>query len=444
MSATNDEPVSSEVTRRHFLEKAATTGALAATGVLFGGGGSALARTAARRTAVTAAASNTVRFLSWDTIAVMQPVVDLFKKKHPKIDLVLEFETPSSYVSTLATRIASGTAPDVFIYTSQNKGPLNAGNHVLDLSDQPLARVMAKVNKTFMSNNGKVYGFSPASWAAGPIWNMDLLDKANVKPPTTWAQFIDVCKALKASGVTPYADASQVGAALEGLLGSYFLHHGLFKVGQVQAKADRMIFGGKSTFKRQWAAPLNAYYELYSSGLVPTSTTALTGAQLDSEMATGALAGLGSGPWDVAAILQENPKLNLKMYPTPGLQAGQEFWCGSPNEGWAVYSKTKSQQAALTFVNFLATPDALRAYAKSSGDIITTSNYKSPVSSALKLTEQAVRSSDYYFTGNSWPVNDSQAMGNVAVAQLNAMVGGQATPTAVLAAMDQEAAKLRK
>ncbi len=153
------------LSRRRFLGMGAAATALAAVAPAALRGGIASATTLApnsRWQPATSSASGTVSFLSWDTIAVMQPVVALFKKMNPKVTVELEFENPNTYVDTLATRLLAGTAPDVFIYTAQNKAALNAGDYVLELTDHPSTKVMAAANRNFMSNGDKVYGFSPA------------------------------------------------------------------------------------------------------------------------------------------------------------------------------------------------------------------------------------------------------------------------------------------
>jgi raffinose/stachyose/melibiose transport system substrate-binding protein len=388
--------------------------------------------------------SGTISFLSWDTLAISQPMVNLFQKAYPNVQVQVEFENPNTYIATLATRLASGTAPDIFIYTAQNKAALNAGDYVLDITDQYSTTVMAAANRNFMSDAGKVYGFSPASWASGPIWNLQLLDKVGGTPPATWDEFIEVGHKLKALGVTPYSDAAQLGTILEGLLGSYFKAQGLLAPGQVLGiEADNKIFSGASTFAKEWLTPLEMYNQLYTEGLIPSSVVSLTGSEFDSELANGQLGALGSGPWDVNSVQQDNPKVPLKMLPVPGAQAGQEFWCGAPNQGWAICSKSKNTDAALAFVNWLATPEALENYAKLSGDIITTTNYASPVPSSLTETATAARSSDYYFTAISWPTQYSEALGDVAIAEVDLMIQGKASPQQVLAAMDAEVQKLR-
>ena len=439
-------PDSAGMSRRRFMALGSAGAALAAvsaSSLVSGCSGSSSPAPAAKSSGN--GVSGTISFLSWDTLAISQPMVNLFQKAYPNVQVQVEYQNPNTtYLPTLATRLSSGTAPDVFIYTAQNKASLNAGDYVLDITDQDSTKVMAAANRNFMSNGGRVYGFSPASWASGPIWNLKLLDKVGGTPPATWDEFIETGHRLKGLGVTPYSDAAQLGTILEGLLGSYFKSQGLLAPGQVLGiEADNRIFAGQSTFQKEWITPLSMYDQLYTEGLIPSSVVALTGAEFDSELANGQLGALGSGPWDVNTVQQDNPSVPLKMLPVPGAKAGEEFWCGAPNQGWAVYSKSKNLEAALAFVNWLATPEALENYAKLSGGIITTTNYESPVPSPLTETAAAARSSNYYFTGISWPTKYSGLLGDVAIAQVNMMIQGKATPQQVLAAMDAEVQKLR-
>jgi raffinose/stachyose/melibiose transport system substrate-binding protein len=436
-------PGDAGVSRRRFIGSAgAALAAVSASSLVSACAGSSSPAPAAKSSGN--GISGTISFLSWDTLAISQPMVNLFQKAHPNVQVEVEFENPNTYISTLATRLASGTAPDIFIYTAQNKAALNAGGYVLDITDQDSTKVMAAANRNFMSDGGRVYGFSPASWASGPIWNLQLLDKVGGTPPATWDEFIEIGHKLKGLGITPYSDAAQLGTILEGLLGSYFKTQGLLAPGQVLGiEADNKIFSGQSTFQEEWLTPLTMYDQLYKEGLIPSSVVSLTGAEFDSELANGQLGALGSGPWDVSTVQQDNPKVPLKMLPVPGAKAGEEFWCGAPNQGWAISSKSKNLDAAAAFVNWLATPEALENYAKLSGDIITTTNYASPVPSSLTETAGAARSSNYYFTGISWPTKYSELLGDAAIAEVNLMIQGKASPQQVLAAMDAEVQKLR-
>ena len=433
------------LSRRRFMALGSAGAALVAAGAAGCASAASTPSASSGRKSSGKGVTGTISFLSWDTLAISQPLVNQFQKAYPNVHVQVEFENPNTYISTLATRLASGTAPDIFIYTAQNKAALNAGDYVLDLTDQDSTKVMAAANRNFMSNGSRVYGFSPASWAACPIWNLQLLDKVGGTPPATWDEFIEVGQKLKAlGGVTPYTDAAQLGTILEGLLGSYFKAQGLLAPGQVLGiEADNRIFSGQSTFVKEWMTPLSMYDQLYKEGLIPSSVVSLTSAEIDSELANGQLGALGSGPWDVNSVQQDNPKVALKMLPVPGAKAGEDFWCGAPNQGWAVNAKSPNVDAAVAFVNWLATPAALASYAKLSGDIITTTNYASPVPSSLTEAAQAARDSNYYFTGISWPTKYSELLGDAAIASVDQMIQGQVSPLQVLQAMDAEVQKLR-
>jgi ABC-type glycerol-3-phosphate transport system substrate-binding protein len=131
------------------------------------------------------------------------------------------------------------------------------------------------------------------------------------------------------------------------------------------------------------------------------------------------------------------------MYPVPGLTAGQSFWCGAPTEGWAVNAKSKNLPGALKFLEFLATPAALELYGSQSGQIITATNVMTPVAKELTLAAKAARSSEYYYTGISWPAPIADALGNVANAQFQLLIEGKITPAQLEANMGAAVKRLQ-
>jgi len=361
---------------------------------------------------------------------VIKPLVDLFEKQNPSITIeTSHLQGPQPYVSVLATRLLAGVGPDIFIYTVENKTALNKYNYVYDLSSQPFINVMASNNRDFMSYNGGVWGLSVAAWAGGIYYNKALLSKVGSGPATTWAEFLALCKKFKAMGITPYFGGGQPDVVVEALIGSHFKTAGI---------SDAAIFDGKATFAEYWGPPLALYDQLYSTGLVPPSMVGVseTSGELQSEFANGKLATYGSGPWDEPGLLADNPKLDFEMYPVPGATAAsQAFWCGAPTEGWAINAKSKNLPAALKFLEFLASPAALKLYGSSSGQIITATNVSTPVAPELDLCAKAARASTYYYTGIAWPAPIADALGNDANAQFELLVGGKITPAKLEANM---------
>ncbi|MGD0808608.1 MAG: extracellular solute-binding protein [Acidimicrobiales bacterium] len=432
---TTTNPPGPSLTRRRFL----ALGAAGAAGTALVAASPSAASAAIRSSGITRVrepdAKTTLSFLSWDTIPVIQPVVDLFQKQNPSIGIeISHLQGPQPYVSTLATRLLAGVGPDIFIYTVENKTQLNKYNYVYDLSGQAFTKVMAANNLNFMSYNGGVWGLSVAAWAGGIYYNKALLAKVGSGPATTWDEFLTLCSKFKAMGITPYFGGGQPDVVVEALIGSHFKTAGL---------TDANIFDGKATFAEYWGPPLALYDKLYSSGLVPASMVGVsqTSGELQSEFANGKLATYGSGPWDEPTILADNPKLDFEMYPVPGATAAsQRFWCGAPTEGWAINSKTKNLPGALKFLEFLASPEALKLYGSSSGQIITTNNVMTPVAPQLSLCATAARASTYYYTGIAWPAPIADALGNDANAQFELLVAGKTTP-AKLEAYLQSAVK---
>ena len=96
--------------------------------------------------------------MSWDTPAVMQPVIAAFNKQYPGVNVEISYTPPiTEYISTLQERLLAGTAADVFIYTAENKAQLNQGNFVRNLADQPWVKYMANNNRQFMATPGGVW-----------------------------------------------------------------------------------------------------------------------------------------------------------------------------------------------------------------------------------------------------------------------------------------------
>ncbi len=62
-----------------------------------------------------------------------------------------------------------------------------------------------------MSFNGKAYGLPYVVEYWGVWYNKDIFAKYNLKVPTTWDEFLQVCETLKKNGITPMVQSVQGG-----------------------------------------------------------------------------------------------------------------------------------------------------------------------------------------------------------------------------------------
>jgi raffinose/stachyose/melibiose transport system substrate-binding protein len=376
-----------------------------------------------------------VSFFSWDTQTVMKPVLDLFTKQ-TGTSVSFSYAPPvPQYVSTLQTRLQAHTGADVFILTAEDK-QLVGGGYVKDLTGQKFLEPMNSANKDFMTVDGKVYGLSISSWAGGIMYNKELLAKVGADAlPDSWDGFLKLCGKLKDKGIAPYYDSAHDGnfMALWGLLGGSFDNHGGFP--------DSDIFAGKASFADTWTEPLVAYCKLYTEKLTPKAVLGLTSDQVVSEFANGRVAMFGAGTWNVPTVRKSAPHLSFQTEAIPGVDKGTSYWTGAASPGYAINAKAKNPEAALKFLQFLASPAAVGAYGKSSGAITTTSDYTP--SFAQSVTNQALgaRSGKIYLPVVAWPRHSNELIQEFNT-QMQQMVQGSVKPKDIPAALDKKLKQL--
>ena len=155
-----------------------------------------------------------ISFLSWDNEQVMKPFIEEFEKENPDVAIDFSYAPPTAeYIQTLQTRLVGNQAPDVFIITSENKNDLIDNGYVMDMTGKSYTEKLSQANKDFVSRDGKLYGQSISSWAAGIAYNKELLKQVGYDAvPSTWDEFLTLCKTLKDAGISPYIEAIGDGA----------------------------------------------------------------------------------------------------------------------------------------------------------------------------------------------------------------------------------------
>src|SRR3954454_15480379 len=113
----------------------------------------------------------TLTFFSWVSKEQMTPIMAAFEQKNPGVKIEFSTAPPvAEYISTLQTRILSGTAADVFAIAAENKTNLIKNHAVVDLTDEPFMANIAPFNKQTYSGDGRVYGMSISSWGSGIMY----------------------------------------------------------------------------------------------------------------------------------------------------------------------------------------------------------------------------------------------------------------------------------
>jgi raffinose/stachyose/melibiose transport system substrate-binding protein len=218
------------LTRRRLL---GTVGLGAGAAVLAACGQSASAPSAPAATSAPAAAAPpangaapvTLSIISWNSGSsseafqnAINQINTQFKQKRPNVTLNFELlgQGPT-WTNAQSSRIASQTCDLTANYGFAPQDIINfqPDNQFIDLSGLASLKNFDQTNvQRFMTWKGKVWQMTLA-YVGHIVWtNQDMLDKYNLKAPTTYAEWTAMSETLKSNGETPILYAAKPSTAL--------------------------------------------------------------------------------------------------------------------------------------------------------------------------------------------------------------------------------------
>ena len=305
----------------------------------------------------------------------------------------MKFEAFSTetYATTLSTALAAGRGGDV-LHTRAYGGleqfakagyllPLDTAS-VPELANLPADALASET----LRSDGKVYSLSFASQTLGVFVNNDVFAKAGLKPATNWDEFIALCQALKAKGITPIANGMAT-AWMDEVFASIFINPllGPDFVSEVLA--------GKTTFSDpRYVAALGKLLDLRD--FMPSGYMGVDYATGQQLFLSGRAAMFIGGSFEIANFRKQNPKINMSFIAPPAAKAGgtgyvSKFFDG----GFAVNAKSANQKDALRLVRWMGTKQFGDKFSAMLGNIspikgVTTSDPM--LSEVAKLNETAM------------------------------------------------------
>lgn len=381
--------------------------------------------------------SGTLSILSWYDETKAAPVLDAFKEKYPNVTVDFQYSPPvQDYVEKLSTLLYSGAGPDIFYMALENREDLIKGEYCLDLSEEPYMTdgTVPDSVKTTYGKDGKAYSLAVDCWAGGIFYNKDLFEQAGIEgEPATWDELLAACQKLQDAGITPIMDNCQDAAAgfTAPLYGS-----------EVVAKnptAVQDIYDGKNTFKDTWTEPITMWKQLVDNGYLSSDMLGSTSDEIVTAFATGQVAMIITGSWNLNTIASINPELNYECMAVPGKEEG--YYCGALNVGLCINSASENTELAKAFLEFAVSPEGLEAQYKGYGGFTVAEGYTPELPAEIVDAVEGVKAGKYYIPMADW-LSYTESLRLTYIQSLQDCMAGTITPEEAATRMDEKLAEV--
>ena len=370
-------------------------------------------------------------------------LINAFEKQYPNIHVTLVSASTDTDTnrSTLATQIAGGAGPDVFMGDVIWPAQFGAHQLAVPLSQYLPSSYWSKFAPGLVAGatyKGAVYG-SPLFEDQGFLYyRKDLLTKDGLPVPTTWEQLESDAKAVVAKGQSKYGFVWE-GDSYEGLTCNF-----------MEYLTDA---GGTATNSGYTQATLNSaaalkavtfMRSLITSGVSPAAVTTFQEPQAMNTFASGQAVFLRN--WDYAYTDAITPSDGGKLtasqvgvVPLPGF-TGQTTPGYSNIGGWNMYINPHSKHlgADLTFIQFLSSTTAQDILSQKYGFISTVAAVRSaPATIAANPVFAIVPNTKLVPRPAGTP--NYPALSTAIYQNVNGALAGSATPAAAVASMESAA-----
>lgn len=326
---------------------------------------------------------------------VMTKLIKKFEDENPNIKI--NYSVPPDSKTVLITRIATNEMPDIlnsFPAEDFYKNFFDEGL-LLDLTNEPFINNVSDSMLSLSAYNGKQFALPMTLSAYGIYYRTDIFEKYNITPPKTYPELIEVCKQLKAAGITPFTFGDK-------------------NVGGIAQRQERLIGvinkDSSTEFKKIATDDLNDSPTLRKFGEVlleleeygPADSLAIDDPTATSQIVNGEVAMLISGTWMLKTMQTGDPNIKVSLIPFPN-PVGETEIPINIDTSYSISSSTKHKPEALAFLNFLSQTENAQIYCDAEGtpNMIKGVVYDVPQFSLIK--EMMDNNQDFLTQVNIWP-----------------------------------------
>ncbi len=285
----------------------------------------------------------------------MEEILAAFTAANPEIETELTEIPGQDYGARKNTAISGGQTSDIL---GMQEGDIvtlvPAGGELpfIDLTGKVDVSGLTDTARTQVEVDGKVYGCPLASYTVGLAIQNPVFAKHGLTPPTTWDELRTVSQQLLDAGETPIVLGGK------DWVHPYFMYIGLASSVLGPDGIAALRAGQRSLTEPDVVAAAQLLIDLmpfYNAGFEATDYVT---AKAIFAQERGAM--MVAGTADFTGYREVNPEADLSFVAWPGPEAGKKATTTGIELLYTVsrFSSAEKQDAAATFVNWLATKEA--------------------------------------------------------------------------------------
>jgi len=292
---------------------------------------------------------------SWraDDVAQMTQLLAAFNQKYPNIEIKFDPTNPPDYNAALRLQLQSGIGPDLMYARSYDTGlQLFKDGYFADVTDLPgLTKVYSDLARApWADANGRSFAVPFCAVSHGVYYNQDIFKKLGISVPTTWDQFLAVCKKIQAAGITPLAN----GLADQWDINEVVLMN--IAPNFLGGSAGRLAYeSGKTKFNdAKMVSLFQAMKDI--APYCPKGFEALTYNDENALFVNQKAAMYFDGSWTMASF--KDMKFNWSVFAPPPPKGMKGYVTFHPDSGIAMNPKTKYPNECKLFLQWLYSNEA--------------------------------------------------------------------------------------
>lgn len=342
-----------------------------------------------------------IRMTYWNNESTVASLLEYLKEAVPDVEIEYQFIDNSNYDTIVDTQLSANEGPDIICESPASSLKHARLGYISDVST--LGEKFSDAGTSVYSYNGSTYALPGISWFEGIYFNKQLFEENNIELPTTFDEYIAVCKKLQGLGIKPLAAGLK---SWEPLLKNSMA----FVAAEYLSTEEGKDFGsnlrdGKATLDGNWNQYLEKWSEMISEGIYESNMTGIDHDQALEEFATGKAAMFCSGPWDLETIQAKNPDLQIDMMPFYGTKKSEGWLIGGPGCGFSINENSKNKEAAMKVLEVIATEEGQKAlWENNQGGSSYLTGVTFDLPEAYNSASSALEAGNVYCPWNEWGV----------------------------------------